>query len=399
MKQVVKIVWILCFQLVIFIYSNAQEGSFDQIAKKITSFNFKQLAGGVILLKAQFSDFADSLNFILDTGSGGVSLDSTTLSKFNITPIGSEQTIVGIGGIRKVSFVNNKRLVLPGLSIDSLNFHINDYEILSNFYGEKIDGIIGYSVLSRYIFQINFDSTCIHIYTKGKIKYPKGGWLYNPILYKIPIQEAKIYDATIVEARFLFDIGAGLSLMLNKAFVNENKFIKIKKELFAHSVVGIGGAVDLQLTVIKRLQIGPYKFNNIPTLIFEDSYNVTSYPYLFGIIGNDLLRRFNLTLNYANREFYFIPNTHYNDFFDYAYSGAELYLLGNKIVISNVAKNSPAEKAGLKEGDIIISVNNFMNQNLQAYKQLLQATGDKIKMIVQRDYSLHQFEFKIKSIL
>jgi hypothetical protein len=47
-------------------------------------------------------------------------------------------TILGIAVLRKVSFVYNQKLRLPGLTIDSLNFHINNYDILTSVYGEKL---------------------------------------------------------------------------------------------------------------------------------------------------------------------------------------------------------------------------------------------------------------------
>ena len=125
----------------------------------LTRLPFEQLTGGVILLQARFGNFPDTLNFILDTGSGGISLDSTTTAYFGMKPTPSDRTIRGIGGIRKVGFLYDRELHFPGLSVDSLNFHVNDYGLLSSVYGERIDGIIGYSVLSRYILKINFDSS------------------------------------------------------------------------------------------------------------------------------------------------------------------------------------------------------------------------------------------------
>lgn len=381
------------------INGSAQEGAGTKEAVQITSFNFKQLPGGVILLRAQFSDFADSLSFILDTGSGGISLDSSTIEKFNIKSIASEQTIIGIGGLRKVSFVYNEKLKLGELVIDSLNFHISDYGILSAVYGEKIDGIIGYSILSRYIFQINYDSSIIRVYSNGKIKYPRGGWMYNPLLFRLPVQEATIVDAETFSSKFLFDIGAGLPILLNKEFIENSSFLKKNRKVFAHAAIAVGGVVDMQMTVIRKLQIGPYKFRSVPILIFNDEFKITSYPYLTGIIGNDILRRFNIFLNYANREFYLTPNSHFNDFFNYAYSGAELYFLDNKIMVSDVAKKSPAALAGLKEDDIVIGINKYINLNLNQSKEALQTIGEKIKMIVYRNGELLRVEFKIKSIL
>ena len=386
---------ILCF----FQQVQAQEEFVAPPAKMLTSFSFRQLSGGVILVNGRLNNFPDTLNFILDTGSGGISLDSTTVSYLGLIPTPSDLTILGIAGLRKVGFLYNQKLRLPGLVVDSLNFHINDYSILTSVYGEKIDGIIGYSLLSRYIFKIDYDTSRIQIYSNGRIKYPKGGWLYEPVLRTLPVQEARVRDAVTVNTRFLFDIGAGLCLMLTKDFVSDSNFLYKKRVLYAKEAEGVGGKVDMYMTVVKELKMGPYRFRNVPTFIFDDKYNITSYPYLGGLIGNDLLRRFNVILNYASKEFYLTPNKHYSDYFDYAYPGIELYFIDGHIVLGDVADNSPAAMAGLKEGDIVIGINNNLSQNLQQYKQALQTSGDKVKIIISRNGDLLQFEFKVKSIL
>ena len=351
------------------------------------------------MLKARFADYRDTLNFILDTGSGGISLDSTTVDYFKITPTASDMTILGIAGARKVSFVYNQKLRLPGLTVDSLNFHVNNYEILTAVYGEKIDGIIGYSVLSRYIFLINYDSSRVSIFTSGRMKYPRGGWLYEPILRTLPVLSARIKDEVTTNSRFLFDIGAGLCMMLNKEFIEDSNFLNKKRVLYAKEAEGVGGKIDMHMTVIKEMRMGPYRFRNIPVFVFDDTFNLTSYPYLNGIVGNDILRRFNLILNYPKKEFYFMPNSHYQDGFDYSYSGIELYMIDGQIILGDVATGSPAAAAGLKEGDILIGINNIIGQNLQLFKAALQAAGEKIKIIINREGELMEFSFRVKSIL
>ena len=381
------------------ISATAQEQFVEPPAKLLTSFKFRQLSGGVIMLQGLFANYPDTLNFILDTGSGGISLDSTTVEYFRIKPTPSDLTILGIAGARKVSFVYNQRLKLPGLTIDSLNFHVNDYDILTSVYGEKVDGIIGYSVLSRYIFWINYDSSRINIYSNGRLKYPRGGWLYEPILRTLPVQTARIRDEITTNSRFLFDIGAGLCMMLNRDFIEDSNFLSKKRVLYAKEAEGVGGKIDMHMTVIREVRMGPYRFRNVPVFVFNDTFNLTSYPYLSGIIGNDILRRFNTILNYSKKEFYFMPNSHYQEGFDYAYSGIELYMIDGKIIIGDVALNSPASLAGLKEGDEVIGINNVIGQNLQLFKSALQAQGERIKLIISRDGDLMQFSFKIKSIL
>ena len=118
-----------------------------------------------------------------------------------------------------------------------------------------------------------------------------------------------------------------------------------------------------------------------------------------GLIGNDLLRRFNTILNYEKGDIYLVPNKHYSDPFDYSYSGLELYLIDGVIIAGDVAKGSPAEAAGIKEGDEVISVDKNFSQNLNQYKIALQAPNEKIKLIIRREGVLKEIEFKIKSIL
>ena len=139
------------------------------------------MTGGVVILNAKLDDFPDTLNFILDTGSSGISLDSSTVAYFNLKPEASDRTIRGIAGIKKVGFLYNRKLRFPGLTVDSLNFHVNDYSVLTSVYGEKIDGIIGYSLLNRYIIKLNYDTLTMDICSKGTIRYPRGGYLLKPV--------------------------------------------------------------------------------------------------------------------------------------------------------------------------------------------------------------------------
>jgi hypothetical protein len=379
--------------------ARAQEEFIEPPSKLLTRIPFTQLTGGVVILHATLDNFADTLNLILDSGSSGISLDSTTVSELRLVPEASDRTIRGIAGIKKVGFLYNRRLHFPGLTIDSLDFHVNDYSILTTVYGERVDGIIGYSVLSRYIIKIDYDSLKLDFCSRGTIRYPRGGYLFRPILGTLPIQYARVKDGTTHTAKFLHDIGAGVCLMLSKDFAEDSAVLQKKRKLWAKEGEGVGGKIDMHLTVIKEFKFGPYRFRNVPTYIFDDVYNVTSYPFLGGLIGNDILRRFNAVLNYEKKEIYLLPNSHYREPFDYSYSGIELYYINGVVEIGDVAKGSPAEAAGVQEGDIVIAVNNNFSQNLNQYKIALQSANERLKLIVRRNGELKQFEFKIKSIL
>ncbi len=375
-----------------------QEVFVKKPAEFITEFPFRQLSGGVMLVQAKFDTISQPLNFILDTGSGGISLDSSTTEEFNIAHVPSGRSISGIAGIREVDFARDKSLAFPGLTVNKLDFYINDYDILSSVYGEKIDGIIGYSFFHRYIVKVDFDSLRIQIFSPGALEYPPGGTLLHPLFTALPIQPLTIRDARAISANFYFDTGAGLCFLVSSRFREDSSLLLKKRKPVSIQVQGLGGRKHMLLTVIKDLRIGPYKFRRVPTNILDDEFNATSYPFIGGLIGNDILRRFNLIINYPAREIHLLPNSHFHDVFDYSYTGMNLYFINGKIYTDEVIKGSPADKAGLKKDDIIMGVNNNFSNDIGVYKNLMQNVGEKITLVVMRDQTPIILTFRVGRI-
>jgi hypothetical protein len=270
---------------------------------------------------------------------------------------------------------------------------------LTSVYGDRIDGVIGYSFFSRYVVYIDYDSSKIFLYSKGRFKYPRGGFLLRPSLVKLPVESARLQDAANLLARFYFDTGAGLCLLLSSDFVSDSNLLNSKKTQLNTQAEGLGGKASMKVTTLREFKLGPYKFHHVPTYIYDDVYNITSYPYLGGLIGNDILRRFNTILNYNHRDIYLIPNSHYRDPFDYSYTGLGIYWVDGLVRVGDVMKGSPAEKAGFKVDDVIIAVNTNISNNIQAYKNLMQNVGEKVKIIIRRGNSLEELSMRVISIL
>lgn len=377
----------------------AQEEFIPPPSQTLTTVPFSLVAESVILIKGVLVGIPDTLTFILDTGSSGISLDSTTASMLDLNPVESDINIRGIAGVRRAKFLYNKQLLLNDLTVDSLNFHINDYEFLSYVYGVRINGVIGYSLLSRYILKIDYDDSEIEICSQGPIKYPRGGHLLRPFIRTLPVLGAQIKDYRKIQSRFLFDIGAGLSLVLSEDFEADSSVIRKKRKRFPIEAHGVGGKLNMEMTLVKDFRLGPYRFRNVPTMVFEDEFNVTSYPYLGGLIGNQLLKRFNLIVNYQRREIHIKPNSLYREPFEYSYSGMELYYMNGSIIIGSVVEGSPADTAGLKEGDVVVMIDNNANQNFIQYKKALMSAKKRVRLIIRRDEELLDIYVKLMSLL
>jgi hypothetical protein len=379
-------------------FTRGQQTSYPP-AKLLTSFRFEQLTGGIVILHATLDQFPDTLNFILDTGSGGISLDTLTAAYYKLPLEASDRTVKGIGGEKKLSFYKAGTLHFKGLDVTSLDFHINDYQILTEVYGLRVDGIIGYSFLRRYIVSLDFDNQMISVYSPGSYKYPPKGTFLKPSFANIPITRHEISDLKTYDANFYFDTGAGMCVMFSEQFIKDSVFLNPRRKIVSTQVEGLIGKISMKLSTMKRMSIGPYRFKKIPIHIYNDSVNVFSYPSLVGLLGCDLLRRFNIVLNYPERNIHLAPNTHLKDPFDYSYTGMNFYFIDGRIVIAEVQQGSPAEKAGLQPGDVIFGIENNFSNSIQQYKAMLQNPGEKLRVIVFRNNQPTMFELKVGSIL
>jgi hypothetical protein len=230
------------------------------------------------------------------------------------------------------------------------------------------------------------------------MKYPRGGYLLKPNFSTLPLQNALIDDDHPILSRFIFDTGAGLSFLFSKDFVDDSTVFKKNRTFYPTQAEGIGGKRQMSLAVAKEVKIGPYKFRKVPVHIFEDDYNVTSYPLLGGLIGNDILRRFNVILNYPEQSIHLKPNTHYLETFDYSYTGLGIYLIDGEIRVIDIMPNSPGDLAGFLPGDIIFSVESNASKNIQAYKNIFQNSIGKTQVVVFRDQKPIVLTINIKDI-
>ena len=357
------------------------------------------LTGGIIILRATLDDHKDSLNFVLDTGSGGISLDSATAAYLGVKKVLSDKTVRGIAGVKNVEFSYNHTLNMQGISVANLDFHINNYDILTSAYGLRIDGIVGYSFLRRYIVAIDYEQMMFEVLTPGTYKYPRGGYLLKPQFTTLPMQGAYVKDAKAIFGRFYLDTGAGLCMLLNEDLVNDSSLLKSKRKLYPTEAEGLGGKKSMSLTVVKEVKVGPYRFRNVPVYVFDDEYNITQYPVLGGLLGNDIMRRFNVVINYPEQQIFIKPNKRFSDSFDYSYSGLGMYLIDGAITVTDIMKKSPAEDAGFVPGDIVLGIDNDLSGNIQAYKTHLQSAGNKVKVLINRGGELMVLTMKIRSIL
>jgi hypothetical protein len=309
------------------------------------------------------------LKFIVDTGVRTAILTQKAFSDILNLSYSRKYTIAGPGGEKLVDayITNNVTLELPGVVGRGHAMLVleEDYLELRNYLGTDVHGILGYELFSRFIVQIDYESKVMTLMLPKKFK-PKRKFEAIPIR----IEDTKPYittpiilaNGTQLTAKLLVDSGASHGLMLDP---ESDERIK-PPDNYISSIIGrgLGGEITGKVGRIKALLLGESKIEN-PVVNFPDPNSYfdslkSSTTPRNGTLGGEVLSRFTVIFDFPKELIYLKKNRAFKKGFHYNLSGIHVKAKGSKLnvfEIVEVRKESVADKAGVQEGDIIVSIN------------------------------------------
>lgn len=351
------------------------------------------------------------LKFILDTGVRTAILTQKAFTDILNLTYSRKYTISGPGGEKLVDayVTNNVSLELPGVlgRGHALLVLEEDYLELRNYLGTDVHGILGYELFSRFIIEVDYEKKLLTLMLPERFRIRRK---FKAI--PIRIEDTKPYittpivlsDGTQLTAKLLMDSGASHGLMLDPL---SDERIKVPDKSVS-SVIGrgLGGEITGKVGRIQELQLGPFSLVNIianfpdPNSYF-DSLKTGSTPRN-GAIGGESLSRFTVIFNFPKEEIYLKKNSSFRKGFHYNLSGITVKAKGAKLnvyEITEVRRESAAHKAGIREGDIIVSVNGLSSSqiNLNYINGLFNyKPNKKINLTVDRNGQRIKAEFRLE---
>jgi len=319
-------------------------------------------------------------NFIFDTGASISLLDSAYAAKIGLKTEGRQQG-QGAGAVGGASFA-----VLPSLQVvaaDGDGIELKDVHvavlsvngILAPYFWQDCAGVIGFDFIDHFVDEIDFDGRVLTLYDPKTFQHSgRGTAIPMTLAGHTPVVKLKL-DGEL-EGDFRVDVGSGSTVDLHTPFVAKNGLMA-KATRFVDAVGGgFGGTFVSRVVRMKKLEIGPYSWTEpLVTLSQAKEGAFTSEDYA-GNIGNRILERFKVTLDYERRQMWLEPGKLYPRRDVMTRTGMQLTRSADTVKVADVLAGSAAEKAGLSAGDVVTALDG---------KPILELGLDGISAILDED--------------
>jgi len=364
-----------------------------------------QLHGSLIMIELSV-DESIPLDFIFDTGAGGTIINANTAASLGIT---GDETVSRQGGTGMASVeLSTKHVVDAGdLRFQNFTLGIADLNHIEKRFGMQIDGVIGWAILSQYAVRINYDTMHIEIYDNKKFDYD-----FGDSGYPLEVQGTTIFTNVTVAfksgdtftGKVVVDTGSGNNIHFNTPFIEENDLLVEMDTYYERETQSLSTeSSHIYTTMLANLNISEYKFSAVPAIIAIAETGALSWSGPMGILGNGVLKRFNVFIDLQQQMMSLEPNQLYHEAFEVNCSGLELVTDDKfqKVIVDHVHMDSPAHEAGLKVGDEIVQINGANTSNLQLpqIRSMLNQGGEEVEILVDREGELYSYLFKLQPLI
>ena len=236
--------------------------------------------------------------FLLDTGSE-YSIVSTRLANVLHLPtlqIGArdftDEATLKVGGI---TLAGQRVMVMP----------FDGYQAR----GRHIDGLIGYHFFAAYSVRIDFAAKTLTAWKPSAFEAPAAA-IEVPITFAgyLPVVAATVRlpgDRTLA-ARLMIDTGASQAIFLRYPFASEHRLIDANGRRSSAPSLADGTRTLIDVPV-EQVAVGSLTFDRPNVRAFAEPVGSAASTATDGLIGNTLLSRFTLYVDYSRKRLLFEP--------------------------------------------------------------------------------------------
>lgn len=362
----------------------------------------------IIYLPARVNGFGP-FTFVLDTGAGAFSALDQLVADF----LGMRSTLLGEGGgagedVVKFTGIDSISVSFEGLSFAPRQIVGLPLRRMDSQWGKRKDGLLGGDLLSTLV-------TCIDYEKKSVVFHDARSYEYKGPGERIPLQNFgnQIFVAAQVllfgaerpvEALFMIDTGVRITTF-NTPFSRDNGLAaQSPKTITGVTGYGIGGVSRGVVGRVRGIKLGSIVIENPAVDFSTDESGALADPGFSGIIGADILTRFDVVIDYSRSVMVLEKNRSFAEPSEFDMSGIRFVMEGERfetLKVFSVFDGSPAAEAGIAPGDVVTTIDgkpstDFTRETLRAY---MEREGAKVRLSVTHGAETKEIALKLRRLV
>ena len=375
--------------------------SFQSYAQTpLTTIPFERY-GDHLFIKISVDD-SEPLDFIFDSGDGITVIDQDVADKLKLVKqkvVLNEESVYG-------TIIKHNTIKVDGFLIEkNIKVYATDLDHLEISLGREFDGIIGYDLLRHHSVRIDYDNHKFEIYEHGV--HPKKG---DPVPFKLVNSIPTIDGAVVLNnneshpGTFFVMTGAGTTMDFNSPYATQYDVIHKTGEHFSYDVKSVSQNETKHYEGhVKSFTFGKQTLTDLPIGISMASTGIQAHKSVAGIIGNEILSKYNIIFDLPSKMMYLEKNQSFDEPLIINCSGIDIQLSSDKkkVLIHQVFENSPAAAAGIKVNSELLSVDGKPAKELdmQEIIRTLKQDGKTVSLKIKQDGEEKSVSLKLQSLI
>lgn len=274
----------------------------DNILLAPDTIPFEFGRGGKVYFKGNMNN-SKPLDLMFDLGSNQIVISKEGLEKNVSIQFNETKDNVAFGGNTRVQNSRRNTMRIGNLIWDSVPVVQIDKA--------DGDGIIGYNAFDGRTIEINYDQKILIVhhqpvnigeeYRGMELRFRNG----------LPFIKADLVNGKAKYTDYFeFDGGSNGSLWLNREFAAKHDLYNSLQKLGTTTSWGLGGSIKNQTVLFPKILIGDYELADVPVHLELPSAQA---HLQWGIFGMDVLKRFNVIIDFKKDSIYLKPNSLFNE--------------------------------------------------------------------------------------
>jgi hypothetical protein len=326
--------------------------------KSYAALPFKMVNGHVLVMVGVNGA---PMTFVLDSGAEATVITETAATNKLKLPKDNPLTISGQGnaGDPTAFVVNDVRIDAGDFSIKNMSviYAPTDAMPFDSYEETYFDGVLGADFFNCCLVEINHDQQTLYLSKPGTEKerqYNNENWqkLAIDVQSNTPFLTTQIdNDGSIKQIKVMLDTGSNGTLSL---FAGKGDFT-IPEQTYVTRSTGISGDSINHLGMLTELTFGKYQFTDFPTNFRTQGSNHQSGSH--GVLGNQIMQRFNLVFDFPNQAIWVQPNMNYSRPIGVDRSGLRVWPHTQGGIAKDIAPGTGADALKIGKNSIITHIN------------------------------------------